>query len=391
MKKIAVVGVGYVGLSLAMLLAKKNNVVALDTSKDKIFKLQQKKTTIKDTKIQEYLTNEKLNFNATTDKFEAYQNADFIIIATPTNYDEELGFFDTSSVDSVIEDVLKINKKANLIIKSTLPVGFTKAARKKYKTQNIIFSPEFLREGSSLEDNLYPDRIIVGSKSKAAKEFGEMLREAADKSSNSIELLFLDSSESEAIKLFSNTYLAMRVSFFNELDSYCISNDFNTEEVINGVCSDNRIGKHYNNPSFGYGGYCLPKDTKQLLANFENVPNNIIKAIVEANSTRKDFISNMIIKKNPKVVGIYRLVMKSGSDNFRSSAIQGIMKRLKAKGIEVLVYEPELREDNFFNSEVIRDIKSFKKRSEIIVANRVSNELIDSSDKIFTRDIFKDN
>ena len=323
--------------------------------------------------------------------FEAYKNADFVIVATPTNYDEELGFFDTSSVESVIEDVLKINKKATIIIKSTLPVGFTKKARKKYKTQKIIFSPEFLREGSALEDNLHPDRIIVGSKSKAAKEFGEMLREASDKSSNSIKLLFLNSSESEAIKLFSNTYLAMRVSFFNELDSYCISNDFNTEEVINGVCSDNRIGKHYNNPSFGYGGYCLPKDTKQLLSNFKNVPNNIIKAIVEANTTRKDFISNMIIKKNPKVVGIYRLVMKSDSDNFRSSAIQGIMKRLKAKGIEVLVYEPELSEDNFYNSEVIRDIKSFKKRSEIIVANRLSNELIDCKDKIFTRDIFKDN
>ncbi len=391
MKKIAVVGVGYVGLSLAMLLSKKNNVVAFDISKDKILKLQQKKAPIKDTKIQEYLTNEKLNFNATTEMFEAYKNADFVIVATPTNYDEELGFFDTSSVESVIEDVLKINKKATIIIKSTLPVGFTKKARKKYKTQKIIFSPEFLREGSALEDNLHPDRIIVGSKSKAAKEFGEMLREASDKSSNSIKLLFLNSSESEAIKLFSNTYLAMRVSFFNELDSYCISNDFNTEEVINGVCSDNRIGKHYNNPSFGYGGYCLPKDTKQLLSNFKNVPNNIIKAIVEANTTRKDFISNMIIKKNPKVVGIYRLVMKSDSDNFRSSAIQGIMKRLKAKGIEVLVYEPELSEDNFYNSEVIRDIKSFKKRSEIIVANRLSNELIDCKDKIFTRDIFKDN
>ena len=391
MKNITIVGTGYVGLSLAVLLARKNNVIAHDISKEKINKINQRISPIKDDLIQSFLTDEDLSLNATSENKNAYQNADYIIVATPTNYDEQKSFFDTSSVEKVIDEIVQINKNAMIVIKSTLPVGFTKTMQKKYGKKNIIFSPEFLREGTALYDNLHPDRIIVGSQTKEAKDFGLMLRDAADKPSKEIELLFMDSSESEAIKLFSNTYLAMRVAFFNELDSYCVSNSFNTKQVIEGVCSDKRIGNHYNNPSFGYGGYCLPKDTKQLLSNFNNVPNNLIKAIVDANTTRKDYVAEMINKKGPKVVGIYRLVMKSGSDNFRSSAIQGIMKRIKAKGIEVLVYEPELKEDKFFNSDVVNDLEVFKMKSEIIIANRISDDLVGSEDKIFTRDIFKDN
>ena len=391
MNNITIVGAGYVGLSLAVLLSRKNKVKAFDISEEKINKINKRESPINDKDIKEYLKTKKLNLIATADKNFAYRDAEYIIIATPTNYDEKAGFFDTSSVETSIDDIQKVNKNACVVIKSTLPVGFTVNLRKKYNTEKIIFSPEFLREGSALHDNLNPDRIIVGAKTKEAKKFGNLLRDSADKSSKDIKVLYMDSSESEAIKLFSNTYLAMRVAFFNELDSYCISNNFRTDEVINGVCSDSRIGDYYNNPSFGYGGYCLPKDTKQLLANFNDVPNNIIKSIVEANTTRKDFISEMIIRKDPKVVGIYRLVMKAGSDNFRSSAIQGIMKRIKAKGIEVVVYEPELKENIFFNSEVLTDLNEFKRKADIIVANRKSSDLDDSKDKIFTRDIFKDN
>ncbi len=391
MRNITVVGTGYVGLSLAVLLAKKNNVIALDIDQEKIKKINNRESPIKDKKIDNFFKKEQLNLSGTTDSEQAYKEAEFIIIATPTNYDEEIGFFDTSSVNEVLEKILSFNKKATIIIKSTLPVGFTEKARKKFRTNNLFFSPEFLREGTALEDNLNPDRIIVGGTCNNAKEFANLLIDSAEKKPEEIEILLLGSTESEAIKLFSNTYLAMRVAYFNELDSYCSANNLKTKQIINGVCSDKRIGKHYNNPSFGYGGYCLPKDSKQLLANFHDVPNNIIKAIVEANITRKDFISDLIISKKPNVVGIFRLVMKKDSDNFRSSAIQEIIKKIKSEGIEVIIYEPELKESKFFNSNVISSLEEFKQKADLIVANRISDNLADVSKKIFTRDIFGNN
>ena len=384
--KIAVAGTGYVGLSLATLLSVKNEVVALDVIPEKVEKINNRISPIQDEYIEKYFKEKNLNLKATLDYKEAFTGAKFIIISTPTNYDSEQNYFDTSSVEDIIKKVISMNIDTTMVVKSTIPVGFIESIKKKYNIDNIMFSPEFLREGKALYDNLYPSRIIEKEKSKRAEEFANLLKESCLK--EDVVIKYMNSTEAEAVKLFANTYLALRVAYFNELDTYAELKGLNTKDIIDGVCLDPRIGNHYNNPSFGFGGYCLPKDTKQLKANYKDVPENIISAIVESNRTRKDHIANMIIKRNPKVVGIYRLTMKSGSDNFRASAIQGVMKRIKGKGIEVIVYEPTLKEDNFFNSKVVNDLNEFKKLSDVIIVNRIDDNIKDVENKIYTRDIF---